>query len=167
MKKERIESHFDSYDSQDELTSADRQLLSTAMEAAASAYAPYSAFKVGAAVLLANNKVITGSNQENAAYPSGLCAERVAVFHAASSHPGIIIKAIAVAAFSNDENKTFPVSPCGNCRQVLAEYEYRYRSDIRFIMEAGGQKIIIAPSIRSLLPFMFSPDSLKNKSQVK
>jgi len=161
MEKERLDLVFEVYGSPEEMAAADRQLWHTAGEAARSAYAPYSGFSVGAAVLLENNTVVKGSNQENAAYPSGLCAERVAVFHAGSQCPGIKIRAIAVAAFLNDEKTPRPATPCGNCRQVIAEYEYRHGTGIRIIMMADKAKFMVAPNCQSLLPFSFNPATLR------
>lgn len=161
MQQRKLNILFEEYNSLQELSENDRHLLQEAMEATKTAYAPYSNFKVGAAVLLDNGIIVKGSNQENAAYPSGLCAERVALFSAGSQHPGVKIKAIAVTAFLNNELTPHPVSPCGDCRQVMAECEHRYRTDIRFIMIDTNKKILIAENVKSLLPFMFSSDSLK------
>lgn len=161
MKKKELNILFEQYDSVNELKAEDSNLLKAAGEAANSAYAPYSGFRVGAAVLLENGIVVKGSNQENAAYPSGLCAERVALFSAASQYPGVKIKSIAVTAFLKNKTTPQPASPCGDCRQVMAEYEHRYASDFRFIMIASENKILISPNVKSLLPFMFSSDSLK------
>lgn len=137
-----------------ELQEEDKNLISAAKGAAFSAYAPYSGFKVGAAVLLSGGEIIKGSNQENAAYPSGMCAERVALFYARSSHPDTPIKAMALAAYSGGVYSKEPVTPCGSCRQVFAGYENAQGSDIRVIMygEAG---VYIAPSSKSLLPLAF------------
>jgi len=161
MQKKKLTVPFEQFDDINELSPEERNLLFDAMNAAKSAYAPYSDFKVGAAVLLENSTVVKGNNQENAAYPSGLCAERVALFSAGAQHPGIKIKAIAVAAFKGNETETRPASPCGACRQVMAEYEHLYKQDIRFIMIDSGNRIIVAENVKSLLPFLFSPDSLK------
>jgi cytidine deaminase len=136
-------------------------LLEAAGKAARSAYAPYSGFRVGAAIRLANGQVVPGSNQENAAYPGGLCAERVAAFHAAHAYPGERFEAVAVAAFRDDRPQ--PAAPCGSCRQVLLEYEYRHGQDVRLIMKEAGGGIVVVPSIRSLLPFSFDPGVLENK----
>jgi cytidine deaminase len=161
MEKKKLTVSFEQYDDINKLSPQERNLLFDAMEASKSAYAPYSDFKVGAAVLLENKIVIKGNNQENAAYPSGLCAERVALFSASAQHPGIKIKAIAVAAFKGNETETRPASPCGACRQVMTEYEHLYKQDIRLIMMDSGNRIIVTENVTSLLPFLFSPDSLK------
>jgi len=152
---------YELYNSMDELKNEDKNLLEKAMEAAGTAYAPYSNFNVGAAVLLSNNVIVKGSNQENAAYPSGLCAERVALFSSGAQYPDITIKAIAVTAFMDTSKTPHPVSPCGDCRQVMAEYEHRYHKNIRLIMISDGGKIIVLDSVKLLLPFMFNSDSLK------
>lgn len=146
----------------DDLNELDRNLIERAKEATVRAYAPFSKYQVGAAILLDNGKIIEGSNQENAAYPSGLCAERTAAFFASSAHPGIPFKKIAIAAWVNPgDDKSFedgfqklPVSPCGGCRQALMEYEHLY-GNIEVILY-GKDKIYILPSIKSLLPLAFS-----------
>lgn len=131
-------------------------MLQTAKEALKSAYAPYSNFFVGAAVLLENGEVIIGNNQENAAYPSGLCAERVAIFHAGAKYPGVAIKTIAISCKAQNQVINDPVSPCGACRQAIAEYETRYESPIRLVMSGEGGKVYAANSIEALLPLMFN-----------
>ena len=144
-----------------ELSPQERELIEAAKDAASNAYAPYSGFHVGAAILLDNGKIVRGSNQENAAYPSGLCAERTAAFYASSSNPGIAMKKIAVAAWQNpgegkEHDEGFidnPISPCGGCRQALAEYEHLY-GKIEVLLY-GRNKIYILPSVESLLPFSF------------
>lgn len=161
MQKKELNISFEQYENIQELNEDDRNLLNEAIAATKSAYAPYSDFKVGAAVLLENGTIIKGSNQENAAYPSGLCAERVALFSAGAQHPGIKIKAIAVTAFKAKDPEPRPASPCGACRQVMAEYEQLYKQNIRFIMIAADKKIIVAENVKSLLPFLFSGDNLK------
>ncbi|MEO8146374.1 MAG: cytidine deaminase [Bacteroidia bacterium] len=152
---------YELYNSIDELKSEDKNLLLKAMEATSSAYAPYSHFNVGAAVLLDNGVIVKGSNQENAAYPSGLCAERVALFSSGAQYPDVTIKSIAVTAFIDTSKTPHPVSPCGDCRQVMAEYEHRYHKNIRMIMITDGGKIIVLDSVKLLLPFMFNSDSMK------
>lgn len=146
----------------DELDELDKRLVETAKQATIRAYAPFSKYQVGAALLLDNGKIIEGSNQENAAYPSGLCAERTAAFFAASANPGIAFKKLAVAAWidpgkDKDWEEGFqknPVSPCGGCRQALLEYEHLY-GNIQVILY-GKNKIYILPSIKSLLPLAFT-----------
>ncbi len=127
----------------------------------ATAYAPYSNFFVGAALLLENNKIICGSNQENVAFPSGLCAERVAFFSAGSQYPDVPIKCIAITARSPKFRINTPVTPCGDCRQVMAEYEDRHKKDIRVILSGEKGKIYVIDSIKVLLPLMFSGEGLR------
>ena len=136
-----------------------KQLVDLSIEAANSAYAPYSKFKVGAAVLLANGEIIKGSNQENAAYPSGLCAERVAVFYSQSAFPDQSIKAISISAFNNGNRTQEPIFPCGSCRQVLLENEQIHNSKITLIFSGAG-KILVVNSASDLLPLNFNADSL-------
>jgi len=151
---------FDVFDSINNLNSEDQNLLTAAINAINNAYAPYSNFYVGAAVLLENGKIITGNNQENAAYPTGLCAERVAIFYASSQYPGIKIKSIAVSANSKKYNINYPIAPCGSCRQAISEYEVKMDSPIRLIMFGESGEIYISPSISNLLPLMFSSKNL-------
>lgn len=155
------QTEYELYNSIDELNNEDKNLLEKAIESASTAYAPYSHFNVGAAVLLENGLIVKGSNQENAAYPSGLCAERVALFTCGAQYPKVTIKTIAVTAFMESSKTPHPVSPCGDCRQVMAECEFRYHKNIRLIMIAEGGKIIVLNSVKLLLPFMFNSDSLK------
>lgn len=160
MKKNNISLSFDEYSSLAALNAEDKLLLESAITACDTAYAPYSKFRVGAAVLLENGIIVLGNNQENAAYPSGLCAERVALFAAGSQFPGVSIKKVAVAAFPENANLPKPVSPCGACRQVMAEYEHRYASDIGLIMISSGGTIIVTHRVSTLLPFLFNSESM-------
>ena len=125
-----ITSHLEVYKSMEDLPKEDLELLKLAKKAVKSAYAPYSQFFVGAAILLENGKISIGNNQENAAYPSGLCAERVAIFHASAKYPNIPIKKIAVSVVSKNQIINEPVSPCGACRQVISEYEMKLQDSI-------------------------------------
>ncbi|MFV0418309.1 MAG: cytidine deaminase [Dysgonomonas sp.] len=136
-----------------------KKLIEKAKLATSSAYAPYSNFHVGAAVLLSDGNIITGNNQENAAYPSGLCAERVAIFAANSQHPNIAVEAIAIAAFHNGSYTDMPCCPCGSCRQTLTEVENRFDHPIRVIMY-GESKIYEVASASDLLPISFGKESL-------
>ena len=145
---------------EDELTPQELRLVDEARRATYRSYAPYSHFSVGAAVELADGTVVSGSNQENAAYPSGLCAERTAVFHANSQHPDKPIRRICIAA--RDTEGRFlqrPVSPCGACRQVLLEAERRAGSDIEVFLY-GTEEIRVVGSIRDLLPWSFDESFL-------
>jgi len=161
MKEIKISSSAQEYDSTDELDVDTKTLIQAAREATKNAYAPYSNFKVGAAVLLDNGKIITGNNQENAAYPSGLCAERVAVFAASSQYPDAVIKAVAITAHSDNFIINTPISPCGACRQVLAEYEYKTGKNIKLILTGNKGKVLIIKCVKSLLPFTFDASDLK------
>ena len=149
------------YESADELDFETKTLIQAAREATIKAYAPYSNFKVGAAVLLDNGKIISGNNQENAAYPSGLCAERVAIFAASSQYPDAVVKAIAITAHSDNFLINTPITPCGACRQVLAEYEFKSGKDIKIILTGEVGKTLVIRSIRTLLPFAFDASDLK------
>lgn len=143
------------------LNTADKELLAKAWEACEQAYAPYSQFRVGAAVRLSNNMIYKGNNQENSAYPSGLCAERVAVFSASAQHPGIKIEQIAVVAKTDSFKLSNPVTPCGACRQVLAEYEMLAGKPMRILLQSGSGKVWILEGIKNLLPLMFHGEELK------
>jgi len=143
------------------LDEPDRNLLNKAWEASESAYAPYSRFNVGAALALENGMVFKGNNQENGAYPSGICAERVAVFAASASCPGVPIKSIAVVARTEVFDLANPVTPCGACRQVISEYETLSGQPIRIILQGSSDKIWIFDGIENLLPFMFYGEKLK------
>jgi cytidine deaminase len=144
----------------DTLSDREQQLINLAREAATKAYAPYSKFHVGAALLLDNGEMISGSNQENAAYPDGLCAERVALFAAGSNYPDSAIELLAVAGMKNDEFLKEPAYPCGSCRQVMVETENRFNKPIRILMY-GKNHIHIANSVRDLLPLSFDGSFLK------
>lgn len=148
----------DVYENEKQTPAEDLKLFKEAERAMHDAYAPYSEFKVGAAVLLENGKIITGNNQENAAYPSGLCAERVAIYYASAQNPGVPVKAIAVIC---NTDTTQPVTPCGACRQAIAEYEQLFNKKIRLVFGTPGKKIYAANSIETFLPFMFSKKYLK------
>ncbi len=160
MKKEIIQLEMHHFDDIGNLSTVEAKLLKQAAQAASKAYAPYSRFRVGAAVLLENGIIVTGNNQENAAYPSGLCAERVALFYASSAFPEIPVKAIAVTAISDKSIINEPIAPCGACRQVMAEYEKKSGSDLKVIMRGQEGPVLIAPSMRTLLPFSFLDDFL-------
>jgi len=149
------------YQSIEELPKLYINLLLEARNAASHSYSPYSHFEVGAAVLLQNDVIVPGSNQENASYPTGLCAERVALFAAATQHPGIKVKAIAVTARKAGNEHFEAVTPCGSCRQVMSEYEDLHQEDITIIMEAGNGEVNVVQNAASLLPFRFSHSNLK------
>lgn len=156
ISKLTISTELDVYNSIKDMTKKDAALLLEAQKMVKSAYAPYSEFHVGAAILLENGKIVTGNNQENAAYPSGLCAERVAIFYAGAQYPNVKVKTIAISVKSKNIVIKEPLSPCGGCRQVIAEYENKFGEPIRIIMMGEKGPIYIAKSIESLLPLMFS-----------
>lgn len=149
--------------SYDECTELEKILIDAAKEATSNAYAPYSEFYVGAALLLENGQIITGNNQENAAYPSGLCAERTAVFYANAQYPNQKIEALAIAAFNNGDFTLDITSPCGSCRQVLLEVESRYNSDVKILMYNRKDEVYVAESMNSLMPLSFDKKSLDSK----
>ncbi|MFA6334100.1 MAG: cytidine deaminase [Bacteroidales bacterium] len=155
MHQKSITISYEEYYSNEGLNSRDKELLGRAIEATKGSYAPYSKFNVGAAVRLDNGEIIAASNQENAAYPSGLCAERVAIFYAHAKFPDAAIESLAVTAAVNGNICDTPTYPCGACRQVLAESESRARKPIRIII--GGEKITqVVNDVNSLLPFVFN-----------
>ena len=144
----------------EELSSEDRALVEEAKKACATAYAPYSNFHVGAAVALENGVVVCGSNQENAAYPSGTCAERCALFYANATYPTVAVRALAIAATdASGAHTSVPVAPCGACRQVLLEAEQRFGKPIRILL-CGAQQVVIVESALSLLPLQFDAQIL-------
>jgi cytidine deaminase len=162
MKPIEITCHYSECDI-NELAAEEKKLVEGARQSSERAYAPYSDFHVGAAVLLENGVTVLGNNQENASYPLGLCAERVAIFSAGANHPEVKIKAIAIVAASKKFQINKPVTPCGACRQAIAEYEYRYKNPIRIIMAGENGKVLIADSIQQFLPYQFTGDDLKPK----
>lgn len=152
---------IEEYDSIAELTAEEQKLLEMACDTAGDAYAPYSGFEVGAALLLENGEIILGNNQENVAYPSGLCAERVAIYAAGANYPNVKVKMIAVTAQSKNFEVGSPVPPCGACRQAMCEYENKAESDIRLIMGGRTGKVQVVESVRSLLPLVFVREELR------
>ena len=143
-----------------ELTPEDRELVDKAMQMTEDSYAPYSNFHVGAALRLENGVVVGGCNQENAVYPAGLCAERVAVFSSQAQYPNTKILSLAIAARNTEgEFVSVPVSPCGSCRQVILEQEMRFGQPVRILL-VGLNGVFIFNSIRDLLPFAFAEESL-------
>ncbi|WP_426486494.1 cytidine deaminase [Flavobacterium sp. 2] len=155
MKEINITSSFLVYSGIEELSEEIQNLMSQAVEIRKKAYAPYSQFKVGAALLLDNGKIVLGSNQENAAYPSGLCAERVAIFHAGSIYPEAKILKIAITAASDTNQTTAPIPPCGSCRQSIAEYEIKQDTPIEIYFMGEIGEVYKSASLKNLLPFMF------------
>ncbi len=139
-----------------ELSPSDHTLIEHAMEATRNAYSPYSHFRVGAALQLADGTIVTGSNQENVAYPSGLCAERTAMFAAAHRYPTTAFDTLAVVGQPEGTTHFVPASPCGACRQVMAEYEKRWHRKLRILSYVSDDKILIFEGIENLLPFVFT-----------
>jgi cytidine deaminase len=162
MTKRNISISWTEFNSIEELNEDDRELVSAAREAAKNAYAPYSKFWVGAAVRLETGIIIKGANVENAAFPSGICAEQSALSSSASNYPSVKPVAIAVAALNEDGLTNEPVPPCGNCRQVIAEEEFRNKINIRVIL-SGKSKIQIIEKGGDLLPIQFNMNNLKVK----
>jgi cytidine deaminase len=159
MKEIQLEFKIKIYQSLEELPLSSRNLILKAREAAKRAYAPYSDYRVGAAVLLGNEEVVTGNNQENAAYPSGMCAERTAMFYASSRFPGEALRSIAVSTVSNSVLSGDFAKPCGSCRQVMAEYEDLSGIPIEIILD-GSSAITVVSGIDTLLPFRFKKEDL-------
>ena len=155
MKTEKqLQIRYSIFESLADLPAEAQTLMAKAVAARHNAYAPYSKFKVGAAVLVGNGKIFIGSNQENAAFPSGLCAERVAIYQASTQCPDEIIKMIAISGTAEDPTGQ-PVSPCGACRQSLSEYETKQQQPIPVYFMGAKGSIIRTESIRDLLPFLF------------
>lgn len=155
MRKQQLSFELTIFDTLDELSEADQALMSKAVAARKNAYAPYSSFQVGAAVVLENGKVVIGSNQENASYPSGLCAERVAIFQAGALYPGVSIKAVAISATSKNHVVDSPAAPCGNCRQAMLEYETKQKKPIQLFLMGETGKVLQCHSIADILPLGF------------
>ncbi len=163
MEKRHVGFDLTIYEGEQSLPPGDRELLSKAREATSSAYAPYSGFRVGAALLLESGEVIIGSNQENASFPSGLCAERVAVFQKGARFPEGVIEVLAVVALSPGKHLKIPAAPCGNCRQSLLEYEHRQESPIRILLQADNGSVYECPSVSALLPLGFDQSYLNSR----
>ncbi len=160
MKPLTITSRLEVYESIDEVPEDIQNLMQKAVEVRDSAYAPYSEFKVGAAILLENDEVIIGSNQENASYPSGLCAERTAVYAAGARYPEVNILKIAISAKSLRHQVVSPVPPCGACRQALVEYEVKQNEAIELYFMGETGKVVKADSVKDLLPLVFDNSCL-------
>jgi len=148
------------FESISELPNSIQELMNKAHQARENAYAPYSHFKVGTAIRLDSEEIITGNNQENAAYPSGMCAERVAIFYTGATYPNAIVKSMAITARSLNKKTTDAVPPCGACRQVLAEYEVKQESPIAIYFMGETGKIVKANSVKDLLPLIFDKNYL-------
>ena len=146
----------------DECSEIEKSLIDAAKEATSNAYAPYSHFHVGAAALLADGQVVMGSNQENAAYPSGLCAERTTLFAANANNPNTPVTALAIACYTNGHFSEQAISPCGACRQVMLETEYRFGIPMKVILY-GEKMCYIFESAADLLPLNFVAENLQGK----
>ena len=160
MSKRSLNIEYSEYESINDLENEAKALLVTADENLKNAYAPYSKFKVSAVCKMEDGTIVKGTNQENGAYPSGLCAERVAIFAAKSQFPDQKVEKIAI---TTEQTTTAPVSPCGACRQVLIEYEIAQNQPIELIMKSGNSKIWKFKSVRDILPFAFDGEFLKEK----
>ncbi|EWH15060.1 CMP/dCMP deaminase zinc-binding protein [Cellulophaga geojensis KL-A] len=156
MKKHTLSFDMFVYDSINELPETDKKLMLKAVEARNNAYAPYSSFFVGAAVLLENGKIVLGNNQENAAYPSGLCAERVAIYQAAAIYPNVKICSVAISATSENYKVLEPAAPCGNCRQSMIEYEQKQKEPMTLLLMGEEGTVVKCNSISDILPLAFS-----------
>ena len=161
MQKQKISFDLTIYDSPDKLPEEYKNLMSIAQKSRPNAYAPYSNFQVGAAVLLNNDEIVIGNNQENASFPSGLCAERVAIFQAGAAYPGVAVKAIAISAASANTKVSKPAAPCGNCRQAIAEYEQNQTMPIKIFMMGETGVVYAVESLTDLLPLTFGNSYLK------
>lgn len=159
-KKLKIETEIIVFDNINSLSVEDKNLMEQAIAIREMAYAPYSHFRVGAALLLENGVVVTGNNQENAAYPSGMCAERVAIWAAGSQYPHQKILKIAISARSENKKLTEPIPPCGACRQTIAEYEIKQNKNIEIFFMGEEGSVYKAHSLHDLLPLIFDNSNL-------
>ena len=166
MLKKEINISVEEFDGMHELAAQDRQLVEMAETSLKDAYAAYSHYRVGAALRLSNGEIFTGNNQENAAYPSGLCAERVAMFYAKSQYPGESIETVAIAAKADEFIINEAVAPCGSCRQVMSESETRQDEKIRVLLMGQRGKVFIINSVEDLLPLMFRAEGLKKNKKL-
>jgi cytidine deaminase len=160
MKEINIITQFTAFDTIAALPKDIQYLMDQAIAVRKNAYAPYSKFRVGAAVLLDNGEIVLGSNQENAAYPSGLCAERVAIFYAGAVYPNVKIVKMAITAASDSSQTTKPIPPCGSCRQSIAEYEIKQDSPIEIYFMGEIGEIYKSNSLKNLLPLLFDKNFL-------
>lgn len=161
MKKLKLTTEYTLFDDRSELDPQVRDLMNIAINSRKKAYAPYSKFSVGTAILLDNNEIIIGNNQENAAYPSGMCAERVAIYYAGANYPDNTILKMAISASSIFKEIDKPVAPCGACRQAISEYEIKQNKAIEIYFMGESGKIIMVNSLKELLPLGFDKSFLK------
>ncbi|MES2862808.1 MAG: cytidine deaminase [Bacteroidota bacterium] len=160
MKEIQIETKLSVFESFGELSHSEREYMNQAIEVRKNAYAPYSKFLVGAAIVLDNGVVLQGSNQENAAYPSGLCAERVTIFYAGANYPNNKIVKLFISATPSDRDSENPIPPCGSCRQAIAEYEIKQDLPIEIYFMGAKGAVYKSDSLKNLLPFMFDKSNL-------
>jgi cytidine deaminase len=160
MKEINIITRIEVFSGINDLSEEIQSLMNFAIETRKNAYAPYSRFRVGAAILLDNGKIVLGSNQENAAYPSGLCAERVAIFQAGAIYPDVKMVTIAITAASDTNPTLAPIPPCGACRQSIAEYEFKQDAPIEIYFMGESGEVYKSNSINNLLPLSFDKTSL-------
>ena len=163
MKQKEITIRYNEYTST-ELSTLQSNLIKQSVKAQESSHSPYSNFRVGAAILLESGEIVLGSNQENAAYPSGLCAERVAIFTCGSNHPSKKINAIAISASSTKFDLNELLAPCGACRQSMLEFEYKQNSNIKVLLKGANNQVVEFGSIKDLLPIPFNCDAFQNIS---
>ncbi len=160
MEKKQISFELTIFNSLDEMLPEDANLVMESKRAMANSYSPYSNFSVGAALLLESGKILLGSNQENASFPAGVCAERVPLFYAGANHPDEEIKAIAITASPREHHSKEPAAPCGICRQAISEYENKQKKPIRILMRGYSGPIYKCDSISDLLPLGFNSSFL-------
>lgn len=160
MKEIQIETKLSVFESFEELSQSEKEFMNQAIEIRKKAYAPYSKFQVGAAIVLDNGVVLQGSNQENAAYPSGLCAERVVIFYAGANYPNNKIVKMFITATPSDRDSENPIPPCGSCRQSIAEYEIKQDLPIEIYFMGAKGAVYKSDSLKNLLPFMFDKSNL-------
>jgi cytidine deaminase len=163
MKLVKHKFEYQEYASIEELSHDDASLLQKARKTAETAYAPYSHFYVGAAAILNNGKIVTGTNQENASYPVSICAERALLSSASALFPNVAVKTMAITYHNHNENtsSSSPISPCGMCRQSLLEYETRWHQPIRIILSGIDGKVFVIETASQLLPLSFTNKDLK------
>jgi len=161
MNRQEYNFSFEVYNSSQELNDQDAALVQKARDTTKNAYAPYSHFDVGAVAQLVNGEIVSGTNQENASYPVGICAERVLLSAAASLFPNVAVHTIAISYHNNNGQSNHPISPCGICRQTLSEYEERTKHPIRLILSGMEGKVFIISSASQLLPLSFGGEDLK------
>ena len=160
MKEIKLETKLSVFESFEELSQSEKDFMNQAIEIRKKAYAPYSKFLVGAAIVLDNGVVLQGSNQENAAYPSGLCAERVVIFYAGANYPNNKIVKLFISATPSNRDSENPIPPCGSCRQSIAEYEIKQDLPIEIYFMGAKGAIYKSDSLKNLLPFMFDKSNL-------